>query len=264
MAKLSMPPVPGPFDAVFREVADAWRLPFAFLSALAWSETRNKPDATPPASANSSAIGLFQILNKTRENFNKATGASLTRDDMKDPKKCAVVAAWHVRKQIIPEYASTGVAALKEDWSNPFFVGMVFLGYTAGWSKDQGVAYLVPAMLASGFKPSELSAAAVCKFASLKFPDSYIYVDPTKAKPNAKGQKRGPYMSDPVLAKHVNDEVTRYVFVKSKVASEKPPESERNTLAKFVDQHPKVKKAAAAVAVVGVVGFAISMAKGGK
>ena len=208
--------IPTIYDLVFKEVSGG--VPVPFMKATAWSETRYKADATPPPAANSSAIGLFQMLDRTRGDFNKATEKSYTREDMKDPRKSAEAGAWHMR-QIAREYArvAPSVFGIKGqagtfDWTNPRNVGLVSLGYTAGWSDVQGVAAVVRKMLEGGIAPDRITVDTVIQTGQKLWPKGTIYVDPKLQVVNPTTKKKeGPQWSDPVLAKHVNQIVTDYI-----------------------------------------------------
>lgn len=176
--------------------------PIEYLLALAYHESANDPKATPPAWTNSSAIGLFQILDSTREDHNRDTGKNYPRVAMEDPATACEVAVWLLKKiQRAYRESAPRIFSLpySEAWIDLGYVRLVTLGYVAGWSPTQGVAYLCSKLEMEGVDFNSITTAQVISKAGELFPRSTIYV--SSALKDASG--RGPYMSDPALLSHV-------------------------------------------------------------
>lgn len=182
--------IPDTFDGVF----DLYRgaIPLAYLRALAWSESGLDPSATPP---HGSAIGLFQILRAALDDFERRNG--YPGMDLRNPADNTAVAV-HLLGMIIAAYAARG---LKANWNDPNFVGLLTLGYKAGWSSSQGVSYLIQRI------PRPWTVEKVIAAAQSHFPDSRLWSRQDSSRPAG----HAGYMSDPSLRRAVADVVRDYL-----------------------------------------------------
>lgn len=176
--------IPNTFDSIFDAHASK-EVPAAFLKSLAWHESKFNPEAKPPKSAGSSALGLFQLLKSTVAEFAKATGKPYKHPQMVRPTQATEVGAWLVRQTVhrLDKYAK-----LPANWKDPTYVGLVALAHTAGNSVVQGVPHLVTLTRKAG---QQVTVANVVAMAQKSFPKSTIY------------DTGNGYMSDPALHRHV-------------------------------------------------------------
>ena len=178
-----MTAIPRTFDDAMG--ANRGTVPLAFLRALAWSESSMNPTAQAPGS---SAVGLFQILQWTLQDFERRHDfPGMDRTNPSDATALAV----DLLDQMVRTYAARG---LREDWSDPNFVGLVALGYKAGWSNVQGVAHVLGTLPRSAWTVGGVTSAA-----SALFPKSRLW-----------GSGGGGYMSDPALRRAVERVVDDY------------------------------------------------------
>ncbi len=140
-----------PYRGTVLEWAAKYELPPALLLALIDYESGGDPSAVNPASG---AAGLMQITAIVLKDYNNRHGTKWTRRDLLDPSLNIAMGA-ELLSRIAKTYASAG---LKVDWRSRPFVGLVVLGWNAGYSKKAGVARVVSELKAAG-KP--ISAAAV-------------------------------------------------------------------------------------------------------
>jgi hypothetical protein len=106
----------------------------------------------------SSASGLFQILKKTLDDYNKIHKRSLAPDTLFNPAINATVAVDLLQK-IIAEYFKH--PSLKVDWNDPRTTSLVALGWNAGWSEADGVAGVVSKMEKAGITPNRVTIVSV-------------------------------------------------------------------------------------------------------
>lgn len=208
MAKPSK--IPATQDLLFGELSRTSGIPFAFLKSLAWHETRFDAHAVSPTNV----PGMFQCTSAVRNMYNKKNGTKWTRDEMFDPYKCGLVACF-LLNLIVDEYKQTGVIKPENFttfWRSSVDVGLIYLGYTAGWTREQGVPAITGRMREKGV---EITVPKVIETAGILYPKSKIYVDPKKRDANG----FGPYMSDPSLLPHIDHEVTDY-FANTQVRAE--------------------------------------------
>jgi hypothetical protein len=188
--------IPTTFDALIQRVAQG--IPLAFIKSLIFHESGMKPAARPVNSKGkvvSSATGLGQILEPALEGFNKANGYKYTMKDMEDPEKNLMVTVWLI-KLIIKTYKEN--TKLVENWDDPNWIGFLYMGYTAGYSTKQGVAYLVSTMEKKGIPANQITPETVRLLAMKLFPSSKIY------------NNGGGYMSEPLLMKSINNKTRDY------------------------------------------------------
>jgi Transglycosylase SLT domain len=170
-------------------------LPFAFLAATAEAESGGNPAARSPTGA----VGLFQITSTVAVEWGQATGKQeVNRNDV---AQNILMATWHLRR-ILKAYRAAGLAV---DWRNLNHVALVSLGYTAGWSERQGVAYLI-----ARIGPAKVTLDNAIATAMTLVPASNIYN-------TGKG-----YMSDPKLKAHVLRVVQLYAARLAGVATAGP------------------------------------------
>jgi len=191
-----MSKIPTTYDAIIQRVAQG--IPVQFIKSLIWHESGMDPTARPLNSKKqpiSSATGLGQVLGMVVDDFNKANGYKFTLKDMEDPEKNLMVTTWLI-KTIIKVYKQN--TQLKENWDDPNWVGLLYLGYGAGFSSKQGVAYLVNYMEKNGIPPSQITPETVRLLAMKLFPSSKYY------------NNGGGYMSEPLLMTSINNKTRDY------------------------------------------------------
>ncbi len=192
----SSPTASRTYDALFCHFGELAQLPPALLKAVAVVESSLNPAAQAP---DSSAIGLGQITTVALREFNRRMHVDYTLEELTDPA---------LNLQIVSFVLTCAVTALKkaglkEDWLDPLWVGLVCLGYTAGYSARQGVAGLVQALQRRG---EPITLEAVVHEARRSFPRSRFWVSPELT--DARGL--GPFMSDSRLLARVQHEVSLY------------------------------------------------------
>lgn len=129
---------PHRFDPIFARLGEG--IPVAYLRALAIRESN-----LDPRNVTHHARGLLQIVPSVLADFNKAhDGPAYTPDDLFKPEVSVEVCVWTLRR-IIASYARQhpDIPNLQEDWTNPDFVGLLTLGWCAGWSPTRGVGRVV-------------------------------------------------------------------------------------------------------------------------
>ena len=119
------------FDPIFGAFSFGRGLPVAYLRALAWSESRLKPEIEG---------GLFQIIGGTRDDFAKAHKLDASTLDLRNPMTNTAIAA-HVLATIKTSLAKNHPRQIHAiaDWTNPRFVELLTHAYNAGWSESRGV-----------------------------------------------------------------------------------------------------------------------------
>ena len=119
------------FDPIFGAFSFGRGLPVAYLRALAWSESRLKPEIEG---------GLFQIIGGTRDDFAKAHKLDASTLDLRNPMTNTAIAA-HVLATIKTSLAKNHPRQVHAiaDWTNPRFVELLTHAYNAGWSESRGV-----------------------------------------------------------------------------------------------------------------------------
>ena len=137
---------PRTFDPVFREYGRG--LPVAYLRALALRESDMNPRAVT-----GSAVGLLQVVDQVRVDFNKRHGTSYARRDLFDPAVNVAIAA-DALSRVIDGYARFHPHAthLRADWSNPLFVELLTFGWNAGFSERGGVGKVAQYLEGRGFR----------------------------------------------------------------------------------------------------------------
>lgn len=123
------------YDPIFRRYAG--RLPVAFLRALSYRESGQRPDLVMPGGAGA-ARGLLQVVGVVREDFNRRHGTSYGPDDLLDPEINVRMAA-EVLNSIDLAYQKHPSKNMKESWGNPEFVKLLTAGWNSGYSESAGV-----------------------------------------------------------------------------------------------------------------------------
>jgi hypothetical protein len=128
------PPITRTFDPLFAAFGPT--LPTAYLRALAVHESGMQPNATSGAGR-----GLFSIVPIKLKDFNERHGTHFSLNDLLNPVVNVQVAAGFLRDAILAGYTKNhaDVPNLREDWTNPRFVELVTLGWSAGYSERGGV-----------------------------------------------------------------------------------------------------------------------------
>jgi hypothetical protein len=158
-------------------------LPAPYLEAVAECESGGNPRAVSPTGA----AGLFQISMTVAKEWGQAHGFATV--DRLDIRQNVAMAAWHFRR-ILAAHKKAGLA---HSWANLTHVGILTLGYTAGWSEVQGTAFLIRKV-----GPAKATVDTLISAAKATFPKSAIY------------NTGGGYMSAPVLRAHVLRVVQAY------------------------------------------------------
>lgn len=86
------------------------------------------------------ALGLLQVIDIVRQDYNQRTGASYTRQDLLDPVINVTIAS-SALAMFAHSYATNHprVRNLQPDWRNPRFIELLTFGHNAGWSERGGV-----------------------------------------------------------------------------------------------------------------------------
>lgn len=197
MSIVATPSAPHTFDALFCEMGEIAQLPPALLKAIAVMESSLNPAAQAP---DSSAIGLGQITTVALREFNRQMHVDYALEELTDPKLNLQIVDFVLTCVV---KALTKSTSLKPDWADPRWIGLVCLGYTAGYSARQGVAGLVHALESRG---EPVTLETVVREARRHFPRSRFWVAPELA--DAHGL--GPFMSDSWLLDRVRREVSLY------------------------------------------------------
>lgn len=150
--KLDPPFVPRPvartYDDAFHKYGAEFRIPSAYLRALAKRESNLNPleNAGP-------AWGLMQIVEVVRKDFNKRYHTRVSRPDLLRAHVNVRIGASALRT-IIDSYKRNhaDVPNMREDWNNPHFVELVSLGWNSGWSEVAGVGRVVRHLKAHGYR----------------------------------------------------------------------------------------------------------------
>lgn len=239
--------VPRDYDSLFAAIGKVSDLPPALFKSNSWSESKFEATARPkPTSWNPhpQATGFGQITSDVLATFNKHMKTNYTEDkDMTDPVKNLQVQAYLFSLAVNSLKSNTH---LKEDWSDPRWVGLVLLAYGAGYSMTQGVPLIVKIMEVHGVPDEKITPLTVTQVAGTAFPRSKIYVAPEKR--DADGW--GPYMSDPALLANVTEKVADYFRFKDEGLIIPPTETE--VLPVTVVDSPKDSFLAAASAVATI------------
>lgn len=151
--------LPGTFDALFTRYAGS--IPIAYVRALTWNESRQNPRSI----SETGAVGLFQIVDSVREDYNKRHGTKYSDHDLLDPEKNAAVGL-DLLNRIMGAYQSNYPAALSPAWNDRRYVELLTLGWNAGYSNKAGVQAAVGKLLAAGYQPQDISAETVRNLAT--------------------------------------------------------------------------------------------------
>ena len=124
---------PHTFDQIF--AAYGHGIPVPFLRALALRESDMQASL-----ADGPAWGLLQVIEVVRQDYNKKTGATYTRQDLLNPIVNVSIASAALAT-IVESYARNHphIANLQANWQNPRFVELLTFGWNAGWSERGGV-----------------------------------------------------------------------------------------------------------------------------
>jgi hypothetical protein len=124
---------PRTFDQIF--AAYGHGIPVPFLRALALRESDMRASL-----ADGPAWGLLQVIEIVRQDYNKKTGATYTRQDLLNPIVNVSIASAAL-VTIVESYARNHphVSNLQPNWQNPRFVELLTFGWNAGWSEGGGV-----------------------------------------------------------------------------------------------------------------------------
>jgi hypothetical protein len=125
------------FDAIFAE--HGHRLPVAYLRALGVHESGLNPRAITHH-----ARGLLQVVPQVRDFYDRHHGTRHQLADLFDPATNVRIASFAIATMIdVWAKRYPDVPNLRPDWTNPEFVGLVTLGWNAGWSDEAGVGRVV-------------------------------------------------------------------------------------------------------------------------
>lgn len=124
---------PHTFDPIF--AAHGHGIPVPYLRALALGESNMNPRAS-----SGPALGLLQVIDIVRKDYNQRTGARYTRQDLLDPVINVTIAS-SALAMIAQSYATNHprVRNLQPDWRNLRFIELLTFGHNAGWSERGGV-----------------------------------------------------------------------------------------------------------------------------
>lgn len=128
------------FDPLFRERGRG--LPVAYLRALAWAESRLRPEVDR---------GLLQIVDVTRTDYAQRHQREPSSLNVRDPQVNVAIAAdtlTRIKASLAKNHA--GQVHVAEDWTNPRFVELLSYSWNAGWSESRGVGRVLDYLDARG------------------------------------------------------------------------------------------------------------------
>lgn len=132
-----------------------YAVPPALILALIDMESGGDPNDVNPRSH---ATGLMQVTKVVLRDYNKRHGKSYTLEDLKDPELNIKIGAELLRR-ISMAYQKHN--ALQPSWGNTAYVGLVVLGWNAGYSRASGVSYVLTRLQAAGIPRSQWNIRTV-------------------------------------------------------------------------------------------------------
>ena len=125
------------FDPVFEAVGHG--LPVPYLRALAYRESGLDPHAVT-----GDARGLLQVVGAVRDFYNRRHRTDIRPTALFDPTTNVRIGSFAIATMIdVWAKRYPDVPNLRPDWTNPEFVGLVTLGWNAGWSDEAGIGRVV-------------------------------------------------------------------------------------------------------------------------
>jgi hypothetical protein len=141
------------YDHLFR--AHGGALPISFLRALAYSESKLRPDYELKKGIDldtrirrdngkkDSYWGLFQVgVKNVLPGYNSRSGYHADKEQLFDASMNTRIAAWHINDMVrnYADYAQRyGIDNLKPNWNNLEFVRLLLAGWNSGHSRAAGV-----------------------------------------------------------------------------------------------------------------------------
>ncbi len=133
-------------------------IPPAYLLTLLHYESGGRPDCVMKTSH---ATGLFQITWAALADYNREAGTHFELEAMKDPELNTVIAVRTLHR-IMKSYEKNHPESIgAPDWSSPRYLGLLTLGWNAGYSEASGVGYVVSAMEKAGVPKDKITATNV-------------------------------------------------------------------------------------------------------
>jgi soluble lytic murein transglycosylase-like protein len=132
------------FDSVFER--NRGSIPIEYLRALACRESDMSPSLVT-----GSARGVLQVIDVVRLDYNRRHGTRYDSDDLFDPDVNVAIAC-DVLRLIITSYRTNhpAIPNLQPVWTNDAFVGLLTLGWNAGFSEAGGVGRVARYLAARG------------------------------------------------------------------------------------------------------------------
>ena len=140
------------YDPLFKR--HGGQIPVSFMRALAYSESRLKPDyelrkgidvktRSMPSGKKDSYWGLFQVgIKNVLKDYNERHGTSITREQLFDPEINTMLASGTLNR-IVRAYQQLAnqldINNMRTDFSNPEFVRLLVAGWNSGYSRRGGV-----------------------------------------------------------------------------------------------------------------------------
>lgn len=113
------------FDTTWGTDVKLGRVPWGYMVALAMEESGLDPRARNP----SGASGLWQIMPRNIERYNRATGERINRADLFNPEVNKRVAAW-MMNDVLERWDREPY--LLADWFSPRFIGLFAMAWNMG------------------------------------------------------------------------------------------------------------------------------------
>lgn len=134
------------FDPVYR--AGCPGIPVYYLRALAKYES----DSNPRSANYGQGVGLLQVVESVRTEYNERNGTSYTKTDLLDPWINAAIAC-SLLTRIKNYYAVNYRRAFpRASWNDRRFVEVITLAWNAGWSDRTGAGRVVSVLLGEGHR----------------------------------------------------------------------------------------------------------------
>ena len=132
-----------------------YAVPSGLILALIDMESGGDPNDVNP---NSNATGLMQVTRTVLIDYNKRHNLSLTLEDVKDPETNIRIGVELLRRIALTYEKHNG---MKPQWSNSAYVGLIVLGWNAGYSRKSGVSYVLARMAAAGIPKTNWNVRSV-------------------------------------------------------------------------------------------------------
>ncbi|MFH1010990.1 MAG: M23 family metallopeptidase [bacterium] len=166
------------FDEIFKKYLG--EIPLAFARAITWPWN--------PSSDVAGSVGLFQITDTVRESFNKFTGSTFSKGDLKDPNINSRIGLW-LLCSIVQDLSTKHPVTMKMNWADLRYAGLIAQAYHTGQASVSGL---------------------IGKLEAQKIPADRITVDTVKQAATVSGSAANTFTADPKRLEYVRGIVSRY------------------------------------------------------